>query len=128
ACITPSSVMNSDTMSFLMGTVPVMDMNGGLHRGVERAWAGSTTLAKRGNFLQVAGQSTPHTPETRSMPKGKIGLAGSRFQADCIAASVKAMPEEAEVVAVASPTPGNAQAFARRHGIPAFSIDYRDML
>jgi len=62
------------------------------------------------------------------MPKVKIGIVGSRFQADCIAASVKAMPEEAEVVAVASPTPGNAQAFARRHGIPAFSIDYRDML
>ncbi len=31
------------------------------------------------------------------MPKVKIGIVGSRFQADCIAASVKAMPEEAEV-------------------------------
>jgi predicted dehydrogenase len=62
------------------------------------------------------------------MPKVKIGIVGSRFQADCIAASVKAMPEEAEVVAVASPTPGNAEAFARKHGIPAFHTDYRDML
>jgi len=53
---------------------------------------------------------------------------GSRFQADCIAASVKAMPEEAEVVAVASPTPGNAEAFARRHGISGFHSDYRDLL
>src|SRR6266516_2644769 len=57
-----------------------------------------------------------------------IGIVGSRFQADCIAASVKAMPEEAEVVAVASPTRGNAEAFAQRHGIPKFYSDYREML
>ena len=57
-----------------------------------------------------------------------IGIVGSRFQADCIAASVKAMPDEAEVVAVASPTPGNAEAFARRHGIPTSYGDYRDLL
>src|SRR5438067_3414095 len=62
------------------------------------------------------------------MSRVKVGIVGSRFQADCIAASVKAMPEEAEVVAVASPSPGNAEAFARRHGIPAFYTDYRDML
>ena len=62
------------------------------------------------------------------MPKVKIGIVGSRFQADCIAASVKAMPEEMEVVAVASPSRGNAEAFARRHGIPAFHSDYREML
>ena len=61
-------------------------------------------------------------------PKVKIGIVGSRFQADCIAASVKAMPEEAEVVAVASPTPGNAEAFARKHGIPSSYTDYREML
>src|SRR3954462_12864634 len=57
-----------------------------------------------------------------------IGIVGSRFQADCIAASVKSMPEEAEVVAVASPTPGNAEAFARKHGIASFHTDYREML
>src|SRR5678816_3685025 len=62
------------------------------------------------------------------MTKVKIGIVGSRFQADCIAASVKSMPEEAEVVAVASPTPGNAEAFARRHGIASFHTDYREML
>ena len=45
------------------------------------------------------------------MSKVRIGIIGSRFQADCIAASVKAMPEEMEVVAVASPTKGNAEAF-----------------
>ncbi|MFL5605211.1 MAG: Gfo/Idh/MocA family protein [Gemmatimonadaceae bacterium] len=62
------------------------------------------------------------------MPKVKIGIVGSRFQADCIATSVRMMPDEAEVVAVASPSPGHAEAFARRHGIPDFYVDYRDML
>jgi myo-inositol 2-dehydrogenase / D-chiro-inositol 1-dehydrogenase len=60
--------------------------------------------------------------------KVRIGIVGSRFQADCIAASVAAMPEEAEVVAVASPTRGNAEAFAKRHGIRRFYEDYREML
>ena len=60
--------------------------------------------------------------------KVKVGIIGSRFQADCIAASVRMMPDEAEVVAVASPSPGNAQAFAERHGIPAYYTDYREML
>src|SRR5207237_8201861 len=57
-----------------------------------------------------------------------VGIGGSRCQADCIAASVKAMPEEAEVVAVASPTRGNAEAFAQHHGIPKFYSDYREIL
>src|SRR6185503_17924712 len=57
-----------------------------------------------------------------------IGIVGSRFQADCIATSVRAMPEEMEVVAVASPTKGHAETFARRHGIPSFYSDYREML
>ncbi len=39
------------------------------------------------------------------MSKVKIGIIGSRFQADCIAHSVRMMPEEGEVVAVASPSP-----------------------
>jgi myo-inositol 2-dehydrogenase / D-chiro-inositol 1-dehydrogenase len=60
--------------------------------------------------------------------KVKIGIIGSRFQADCIAHSVRMMPEEAEVVAVASPTTGNARAFAERHAIPAHYSDYREML
>jgi myo-inositol 2-dehydrogenase/D-chiro-inositol 1-dehydrogenase len=63
-----------------------------------------------------------------TVSKVGIGIIGSRFQADCIAASVKAMPEEMEVVAVASPSPGNAEAFARRHGIPRFYSDYRELL
>ncbi|MFN8582787.1 MAG: Gfo/Idh/MocA family oxidoreductase [Gemmatimonadaceae bacterium] len=62
------------------------------------------------------------------MTKVKVGIIGSRFQADCIAHSVKMMPEESEVVAVASPSPGNASAFAKRHGIPTAYEDYRALL
>src|SRR5882762_9361857 len=62
------------------------------------------------------------------MSKVKIGILGSRFQADCIAGAVKAMPEEGEVVAVASPTQGDAAAFAQRHGVPRAYGDYRELL
>ena len=62
------------------------------------------------------------------MSRVRIGIVGSRFQADCIAASVRAIPDEAEVVAVASPTPGHAADFARRHGVPAAYADWRDLL
>jgi predicted dehydrogenase len=62
------------------------------------------------------------------MSKVGIGIVGSRFQADCIAHSVKMLPDEAEVVAVASPTPGNAESFAKRHGIPGAYQDYRELL
>src|SRR6202011_5920231 len=58
----------------------------------------------------------------------KVGIIGSQFQADIHAASLQIMPDEAEVVAVASPTPGNATAFARKFGIPRAFTDYREML
>ncbi len=38
------------------------------------------------------------------------------------------MPDEAEVVAVASPTPGNPEALAQKYGIPRVFHDYRAML
>src|SRR5437879_2913464 len=62
------------------------------------------------------------------MSKVKVGIVGSRFQADCIAGAVKAIPEEAELVAVASPTKGHAADFAKRHGIPNTYSDYHDLL
>src|SRR5919106_2975709 len=62
------------------------------------------------------------------MAKVRIGIVGSRFQADCIAGAVKAIPEESEVVAVASPTDGHAAAFAKRHAIPRAYTDYRELL
>ena len=58
----------------------------------------------------------------------KVGIIGSRFQADIHAASFHVMPHEADVVAVASPTSGNAAALATRFGIPRVFTDYRDML
>jgi predicted dehydrogenase len=60
--------------------------------------------------------------------KVKVGIIGSQFEADIQCASFQIMPEEAEVVAVASPTPGNAEALARRYGIPRVFLDYREML
>jgi myo-inositol 2-dehydrogenase/D-chiro-inositol 1-dehydrogenase len=60
--------------------------------------------------------------------KVKVGIIGSGFEADIHAASFGMMPEEAEVAAIASPTPGNAEALARRYGIPGVYRDYREML
>ncbi len=58
----------------------------------------------------------------------KVGIIGSRFEADIHAESFRIMPDEAEVVAVASPTPGNAERLAKKHGIPRIFTDYRKML
>ncbi|MHC4994278.1 MAG: Gfo/Idh/MocA family protein [Planctomycetota bacterium] len=58
----------------------------------------------------------------------KVGIIGSGFEADIHAESFRIMPDEAEVVAVASPTPGNAAALAKRYDIPRVFTDYRDML
>jgi predicted dehydrogenase len=63
-------------------------------------------------------------------PKGKVkvGIIGSQFEADIHADSFRIMPEEAEVVAIASPTPGHAAALAKKYGIPDVYTDYREML
>jgi myo-inositol 2-dehydrogenase/D-chiro-inositol 1-dehydrogenase len=63
-----------------------------------------------------------------SQGRVKVGIIGSQFQADIHAESFRLMPDEAEVVAVASPTPGNAEAFAKRHKLPRWFTDYRQML
>ena len=60
--------------------------------------------------------------------KVKVGIIGSQFEADIHAASFQIMPEEAEVVAVASPTPGHAEALAEKYRIPRIFHDYRQML
>ena len=65
------------------------------------------------------------------MPKNekvKVGIIGSQFEADIHAAAFKIASENAEIVAVASPTPGNAAALAKRYGIPRVFTDYREML
>jgi myo-inositol 2-dehydrogenase / D-chiro-inositol 1-dehydrogenase len=58
----------------------------------------------------------------------KVGIIGSGFEADIHAASFRLMPDEAEVVAVASPSPGRAERFAQDRQIPRFFTDYRQML
>jgi len=60
--------------------------------------------------------------------KVKVGIIGSGFEADIHAASFKIMPEEAEVVAVASPTLGHPEALAKKYAIPRVFHDYREML
>jgi len=58
----------------------------------------------------------------------KIGIIGSQFAADIHASAFRMVGDEAEVVAVASPTPGNAAALAAKYGIPRVFADYREML
>jgi predicted dehydrogenase len=60
--------------------------------------------------------------------KVKVGIIGSQFEADIHAESFRIMPEEAEVVAVASPTKRNAAKLAAKFGIPRVFTDYREML
>ena len=60
--------------------------------------------------------------------KVKVGIIGSGFQADIHTASFQILPEEAEVVAVASPTRGHPEALAKKYGIPGVFHDYREML
>ncbi len=62
------------------------------------------------------------------MPPVKLGIIGSRFQGDCIAHAARMTPDELDVVAVASPTPGNASSFAERHHIANAYTDYRELL
>ena len=57
----------------------------------------------------------------------RVGLIGSQFISQIHAESL-AQCAEADVVAVASPTEGNAEAFAARFGIPNAFTDYRRML
>lgn len=57
----------------------------------------------------------------------RIGLIGSRFISAIHAESLKGC-REAELFAVASPTAGHAEVFARQHGIPHHFTDYRRML
>lgn len=60
-------------------------------------------------------------------PKIKVGLIGSQFISAIHAESLSRCGQ-AEMAAVASPTPGHAAAFAARHGIPKAFTRYQDML
>jgi myo-inositol 2-dehydrogenase/D-chiro-inositol 1-dehydrogenase len=56
-----------------------------------------------------------------------VGLIGSQFIAGIHAEALRAC-KEAEIRAVASPTPGHAQDFALRHQIPRHFTDHRELL
>jgi len=58
----------------------------------------------------------------------KVGLIGSGFVADIHAHAFQHFVPNAEVVAVASPTPGKAARFAQQRGIPNAFEDYRELL
>ena len=59
--------------------------------------------------------------------KVKVGIIGSQFISAIHAESLQRC-QSAEMVAVASPTPGNAERFARRHEIPHHFTNYHDLL
>ena len=56
-----------------------------------------------------------------------IGIVGSRFISSIHAEALKSV-EEAKIIAVMSPTPGNAQEFAAKHNIPNYFTKIDDML
>ena len=56
-----------------------------------------------------------------------VGLVGSQFISSIHVEALKTVAD-AEVLAVMSPTPGNAQAFAQKHGIPHYFTDMDSLL
>ncbi len=56
-----------------------------------------------------------------------IGLVGSQFVSSIHAEALKSV-SDARVLAVMSPTPGNARDFAARHHIPHYFTDLKDLL
>jgi predicted dehydrogenase len=59
--------------------------------------------------------------------KVRVGLVGSQFISTIHAEALKRVPE-AEILAVMSPTPGNAHSFADRYSIPHHFTNLEDML
>ena len=58
----------------------------------------------------------------------KVGLIGAGFVTDLHEFSFRHYVPDAEIVAVASPTPGKAARFAKERGIPHAFDNYRDLL
>jgi predicted dehydrogenase len=70
---------------------------------------------------------TPIPLEDTMNKKIKVGIIGSQFISHIHTTSLKRCAE-AEVFAVASPTPGNARNFAAKHDIPHHFTDYKKLL
>src|SRR5258706_205402 len=66
-------------------------------------------------------------PQMESPRPVGVGLIGSQFVTSIHAEALRTCAQ-AEIRAVASPTPGNAQAFAKRHDIAKHFTDYRELL
>src|SRR6266581_5219040 len=147
--IHPAATTATTSVRVATGDVTSSDMCGILRRRRGRAAPkGSAEQARTTRRLAPARSSAaayarpegPLEQSTRSgatlqrgrtapiMSKVRIGIIGSHFQAECIAGAVNAMPEEGEVVAVASPSKGHAAGFAKRHGIPHAYTDYHELL
>lgn len=77
--------------------------------------------------FQITNISSFPTPSFSMKNPVNVGLIGSQFIASIHAEALKACAH-ARLTAVASPTPGNAAAFAARHGIPHAFTDYRQLL
>ena len=58
----------------------------------------------------------------------KVGIIGSQFQGLCHVEAFQQVSDVAEVVAIASPTPGHAQKLAKKYDIPRVFTDYKQML
>ena len=58
----------------------------------------------------------------------KVGIIGSQFQGLCHVEAFRQVADVAEVVAIASPTPGHAQKLAKKYDIPRVFTDYKQML
>jgi myo-inositol 2-dehydrogenase/D-chiro-inositol 1-dehydrogenase len=63
----------------------------------------------------------------REMDQVGVGIIGAGFVASLHCEALRRVPE-ARLVAVASPSPGHAEAFARKHDIPHAYTDYRALL
>src|SRR5690349_15853506 len=57
----------------------------------------------------------------------RVGIIGSQFISSVHAEALRHCPQ-AQLVAVASPTPGNAEKFAQRFGMPHALRDYHELL
>jgi hypothetical protein len=71
--------------------------------------------------------SSAEMSNTANPQRVGVALIGSQFISSIHAEALRAC-SEADVRAVASPTTGNAAAFAQQHGIPQHFTDYRALL
>src|SRR5437867_12904790 len=67
------------------------------------------------------------SPETPMSKKINVGIIGSQFISHIHTLSLKRCAQ-AEVFAVASPTPGHARTFAAKHEIQHHFTDYKELL